>query len=105
MEDVIQLGGSVELSGFRDLEKINNAVINKIVGNYTSRYSDLSSNFEKLHLQLKKVHKTEKNYLIELHARAISNGAVLTSKVEDRNLYFALDKALKKIEAEMSRKR
>ena len=98
-EDIITLGGNIELSGFRELEKINNVVVNKIVGNYARKFSETGRNFEKLHLQLKKVHDNK----IEVHAKVIDNGKVFASEVVDRNLYFALDAVLKKIKASMEK--
>lgn len=103
--DIIQLGGNIELSGFREIEKINNVVINKIVGNYARKFSEIGSNFEKLQLHLKTVHASEdgNSKKIELHARVFNNGKVFASEVVDRNLYFALDAVLKKVKAEMEK--
>ena len=100
-DEVITLGGNIELSGFREVEKINNVVINKIVGNYARKFKDSCSNFEKLHLQLKKIGSENKQ--IELHAKVTDNGKVFASEVVNRNLYFALDAVLKKIKAEIDK--
>jgi len=102
-EDIIELGGNIELSGFRELEKINNAVVNKIVGHYARKFSDRCTNFEKLHLHLKGVHDNGTNKKIELHAKVTDNGKVFASEVTDRNLYFALDAVLKKVSASMEK--
>jgi len=101
VDEVISLGGNIELSGFREVEKINNVVINKIVGNYARKFKDTCSNFEMLQLQLKKIGPEQKQ--IELHAKVTDNGKVFASQVVDRNLYFALDAVLKKVKAEMDR--
>lgn len=104
-EDVVELGGNIELSGFKDIDKINNQVINKIVGNYTRKFRDGCNNFEKLQLHLKKIHKTEnaKNTQIEMHAKLLDNGKLFNAEIIDRNLYFALDAVLKKLETEVFR--
>ena len=102
-EDIIELGGNIELSGFREIEKINNVVINKIVGNYARKFSDIGTNFEKLQLQLKTIHGVGVNKKVELHAKVTDNGKVFASQVVDRNLYFALDAVLKKVKAEMEK--
>jgi len=104
-DDVVELGGNIQLSGFKDIDKINNQVINKIVGNYTRKFRETCENFEMLKLHLKKIHRTENsnNTKIELHAKLTDNGKLFTSEVVERNLYFALDAVLKKIEAEIRR--
>lgn len=98
MDDIVNLGGVVELSGFGQVEKINNVVINKIVGSYARKYKDLSSDFEKLQLHLKTI-----NNKFELHGKIIDGGKIHTSEVVDRNLYFALDACLKKMKAKIER--
>lgn len=100
-EDIVQLGGVVELSGFGQLDKINNVVINKIVGSYARKFGDTHQNFEKLHLNLKPIHNTEKKNKVEVHAKSVVNGKVYSSQIVDYNLYFALDSVLKKLKAEM----
>ena len=101
-QDIIQLGGNIELLGFREVERINNVVINKIIGNYARKFSEVGKNFEKLHIQLKKVHDNE-NPKMQLNAKVMDNGKVFASEVTDRNLYFALDAVLKNIKAEMEK--
>lgn len=100
-DELIQLGGNIQLSGFNNMEKLNNIVINKIIGNYVKKFRDHSEGFENLHLRLKPVHGSNKK--VELHAKAINHGKILTSEIIDMNLYVALDKVLKKIQAEMER--
>ncbi len=98
-EDIVSLGGNIELSGFREVEKINNVVINKIVGNYARKFTDGCENFQKLQLQLKTIHDTGNSKKVELHAKLTDNGKVHASQVVDRNLYFALDAVLKKLKS------
>lgn len=100
-EDLVELGGNVQLSGFGELERINNIVINKIVGNYARRFADQHDKFESLKLNLKPIHNTQKKNKIELHAQAFVNGKSFNTEVVDYNLYFALDSALKKLQAVM----
>jgi ribosome-associated translation inhibitor RaiA len=102
-EEIIKLGGNIELSGFREIERINNVVINKIVGSYARKFSEISTNFEKLQINLKTIHDTGNSRKIEIHAKASDNGKVFASEVVDRNLYFALDTVLKKVKAEMEK--
>ena len=100
-EELTDLGGNVQLSGFGALEKVNNVVINKIVGGYARKFADQHERFESLKLNLKPIHNTEKKNKIELHAQAFVNGKSFNTEVVDYNLYFALDSALKKLQAAM----
>ncbi len=100
MEDnVLQLGGNIELSGFSSLEGGAMIVLKKIVGNYARRMTDKAKNFEKLSLTMKTVHDNQ----YELHAKMIDNGKAVTSSVTERNLFVAIDSALKKVMNEMSK--
>lgn len=99
MEDkVLQLGGNIELSGFYSLEGGAMVILKKIVGNYAKRMSSKAKNFEKLSLNMKTVHDNQ----YELHAKMINSGKATTSSVTDRNLFVAVDSALKKIMNEIS---
>jgi len=99
--ELVRFNGNVELSGFHNIEEPKNLVINKIINTYLNKFNTHSDNFENLHLRLKPIHGSKKK--VELHAKAINNGKVLTSEITDLNLYIALDKVLKKIQAEMEK--
>jgi hypothetical protein len=100
MEDnVLQLGGNIELSGFSSLEGGAMIVLKKIIGNYARRMTDKAKNFEKLSLTMKTVHG--KQY--ELHAKMLDNGKALTSSVTERNLFVAVDSVLKKVMNELDK--
>ena len=94
MEDnVLQLGGSIELSGFTDIDGGTMIILKKIIGNYVKRMSTKTENFEKLGLTMKTVHNNQ----FEVHAKMIDNGKQFSSEVVDRNLFVAIDSSLKKI--------
>jgi len=100
MEDnVLQLGGNIELSGFSNLEGGAMIVLKKIIGNYAKRMSTVTKNFEKLSLTMKTVHDNQ----FELHGKLIDNGSAVTSSVTERNLFVGVDSALKKIMNEISK--
>jgi ribosome-associated translation inhibitor RaiA len=100
MEDeVLQLGGNIELSGFSSLEGGAMIVLKKIVGNYARKISDQSSNFERLSIHMKTVHDNQ----FEMHAKVVNNGKAINSSVTERNIFVAVDSALKKIMNEMSK--
>ena len=100
MEDnILQLGGNIELSGFSILDGGMMIVLKKIIGNYARRMSDRAKNFEKLSITIKTVHGSQ----YELHAKMLDNGKAVTSAITDRNLFVAVDSALKKIMNEISK--
>lgn len=98
----MQLGGNIELSGFRDLDGSSMVILKKMVGNYAKRMSELTEKFENLKLTMKPVHETEKSELYEIHAQLMDNGKPVVSEVTERNLFVAIDSALKKIVSEIS---
>ncbi|MBN2458515.1 hypothetical protein JXB31_05280 [Candidatus Woesearchaeota archaeon] len=94
---MIELGGNIELVGFREVDGGSMIIIKKIVGNYARQFSDKSKDFKKLTLSLKKVHEREKSEKYELHAKMVADKDH-NSEVTDRNLLIAVDKVLKKIQ-------
>ena len=102
-EDILRLGGNIQLSGFSDVDRSQMVVLKKIVGGYVKRYTELCQNFESLALNVKFVHKTEQNAIYELHAKCMDNGKPINSEADDRNLFIVLDLVLKKIEAEIQK--
>lgn len=92
--------GPIELSGFRDMDAASMIVLKKIVGNYARKFSDQVPGFEKLRVTMKSVHAST-NPIFELHCKLLSNGKTVASQFEDRNLFFALDRALKRVESEV----
>lgn len=100
--ETLKLGGNIELVGFRELDKSEMVVVKKIVGNYVRKLTELCNKFEQLSLTLKPVHKREKSESFEIHAKLLDNGKPFVSLTTDRNLYVAIDNALKKIVKEIS---
>ncbi|MBW2965971.1 hypothetical protein KY342_02600 [Candidatus Woesearchaeota archaeon] len=96
-DEVLQLGGNIELSGFSNLEPGVMTILKKIVGNYARRMNDKCKNFEKLSLTMKTVHAKEKSEKYELHAKMIEKGKPYTASSVERNLFVAVDNSLKAI--------
>jgi 23S rRNA pseudoU1915 N3-methylase RlmH len=103
MSDALQLGGNIELAGFREIDPASMVVLKKIVGNYARRFSEQCSSFEKLSLNIKKVHETEGSKKFEIHGMVIDKGKTFTSEITDRNMFVVVDMVLKKIESEMKK--
>jgi hypothetical protein len=102
-EEILALGGNIELSGFQKLDRDSMIVLKKIVGNYAKKFSETCRGFQRLTLKMKPVHESEKSRRFELHAMVADNGKNFVSEFVDNNLFFAVDKVFKKIEAEMER--
>ncbi|MBI3027253.1 hypothetical protein HYY70_04215 [Candidatus Woesearchaeota archaeon] len=101
MEEDINLGGNIQLSGFREIDGSSMIVLKKIVGNYAKRISELTTRMEVLHLTLKPVHEREKSEKYEVHAKVVDDGKVYASEITERNLFVAIDAVLKKIVNEL----
>lgn len=94
---MIELGGNIELSGFKEVDGGSMIILKKMVGNYVKRMNEIAEKFEKLSINMKAVHEKEKGEKYEIHAKLMNNGKAVTSEVTDRNLFFTIDKALSKI--------
>ena len=92
---MIELGGNIKLVGFKELEPAQLIVIKKIVGNFAKKLNDHKGTFEELTLDLKSVHNSNH----EIHGKIVKEGKVIAAEVTDYNLFFALDKVLKKLDA------
>lgn len=91
----INLGEVIELSGFDEIDKGEFIVIKKIVGNYFRKFSN-KMKVEKLKINLKSIHKSEKSEIFSLNFELIGDKKVISNS-ENRNLFIALDEGLKKI--------
>ena len=99
--DDVQLGGNIQLSGFRDIDSSSMIVLKKIIGNYARRISELADKMQSLHVTLKPIHEREKSEKYEVHAKLIDDGKVYASEMVDRNLFVAVDSVLKKMVNEL----
>lgn len=100
MDSSINLGGVIELSGFSSLDNGTMAVLKKIIGNYTRKFIDRTQGFEKVSMHLKKLKSYEENDLglFELHGKVLINGKMHNSEVTERNIFFAVDSVMKKLQ-------
>jgi ribosome-associated translation inhibitor RaiA len=98
MEETVELGGNIELKGFAHLDRGSMVIAKKIIGNYAKRFSDKHKDFSKLSLSVKAVHEREKSEKYELHAKLLLGGKTETAEITDRNLFYAIDKVLKKLD-------
>ena len=101
LDDKQDLGGNIQLSGFKEISPGEMVVVKKIVGSYARKFSDSIKGYETLQVHLKQVHKTESSEKYELHAKLVYEGKTKSSESGERNLFVALDSALKKLESQM----
>lgn len=90
---MIELGGNIQLTGFKELDPGQLIVVKKIVGNFVRKLSDNKVKVNLLSLVLKDVH--DQKY--ELNGKIDIDGRVVQSEVVDFNLFFALNKVLNKL--------
>ena len=88
---MIELGGSITLDGFSDRDYAELIVVKKIVGRYARQLSDAYSGFQSLGVRLEAGEPHIVNVTCNLETRKAE------AKKSDRNLFVALDSALKDI--------
>jgi len=96
------LGGNIELVGFKQVSLAEVLIVKKLVGSYTRKIQEHSSNFERISVQLKEIHKIDNNSKHEIHIKLLDDGQAFSSEVVDKNLFVALDSALKKVLGEIT---
>ncbi|MEA3430624.1 MAG: hypothetical protein U9R08_05105 [Nanoarchaeota archaeon] len=101
-DEIMALGGNIELSGFKGLDSGSFIILKKMIGNYARKMNDMSNKFESLSLTLKSVHETEASKKYNIKAKLMDNGKSFNSEKVDRNLFVAVDIALKKLQNEIS---
>ena len=92
MEDVMQLGGNIELSGFKDVDKAEMVVVRKMVGSYAKTMSEKNTAFSKLSVSFEKEGESSK-----ISAEMTAADKAFVGEEKGSNLFIALDSALKKI--------
>jgi hypothetical protein len=100
--DTLSLGGNIDLVGFKQVSISDVVVVKKLVGHYTRKIQEHSKNFERITILLKEIHKIDNNAKHEIHIKVIDAGKLFSSEVVDKNLFVALDAALKKMLAEIT---
>ena len=88
----------ISLSGFRNVDPASMNEIKKKIGVYSKRFANKCEHFELLKISMKNVHELEHSEKYEIHTMVIDGGSRHTSSITERNLFTALDKALKKVE-------
>jgi len=98
MDDTLELGGNIELTGFRELDPGSMIVVKKIIGNYARKFSN-KVELQKLKITIKPVHGEDSGY--EVHSTILTSDKNYIAESTDHNIFFVLDKAMKKLEQQM----
>ncbi len=94
---MIELGGNIELVGFKDLDSAELVILKKIIGNYARKFSDSIEGYEQLTINLKKVGGA-KSSKFEVLGKLMISGKPVNSDVTENNLFVAVAEVLKKLE-------
>ena len=105
MEDeAINLGDKIQLSGFKVIGPGEMVIVRKLVGSQVRKFQEMVPDFERLTINLKPVHKTEKHMMYELHANLIHGGKPLATETTNRNLFMGLSDMFKHFESILNKK-
>ena len=99
MDESVELGGNITLSGFSGKDFTDMIVVKKIVGQYARKFTDGIPGFTGLAVHLKEVHKHDdgKGGKAELVTKVHVDGKEYAAEVVDHNLFVALDTSLKRV--------
>jgi hypothetical protein len=101
-EDLMELGGSIILSGFKEVDKRDMIVLKKIIGNYVKKFREQIDGYEELKLTIKFIHGENKKF--EAKGEIIAKGKPHNSKLTHFNLFIGIDELLKKLESSIAKK-
>jgi len=96
-QEFVELGGQIKLCGFTEVDGGSMVVLKKIIGNYARKISDNSKDFQGLQVTLKKLHESGGHPKFEVIAKAVNAGHAHSAEVVDRNIFVAVDGALRKV--------
>ncbi len=89
---MIELGGNIKLIGFDDLDPGSLIVVKKITGNYARKISEkVNSELDEVNLELKEQDGKNINSFVKFQDKTFN------AEVNDKNLFYALDKVLAKL--------
>lgn len=94
---MIELGGNINLVGFRNREPAELVVVKKLVGTYARKACDLTPAFKNLTVTMKPVHKRGDSEKFEIHSKIVFGNKTQVNEITDHNLFVALDTSLKKL--------
>ncbi|MFT4309015.1 MAG: hypothetical protein ACMXYL_00840 [Candidatus Woesearchaeota archaeon] len=99
MDDNNNINAHLELSGFKSVDSASMLMVRRVVDGSVKKFMENVNDFERLRVTLKEIHGTEKSVKYQVTANLIVGKNVESVETVDRNLLFALDSAMKKLEA------
>ena len=100
VNEALNLGGNIQLVGFKQISMSEVVVVKKLVGSYTRKIQENCKNFQSITVMLKEIHKVDDNAKHEIHVKVLDEAKTFSSEIVDKNIFVALDSALKKVLAE-----
>jgi len=100
--DILELGGNIELNGFSDLDRSSMVIVKKMIGSFAKKLNEHNIQTDKISARLKHIHKEQGKGKFEILIKVDSDGKIATSEIVQPNLFFALDEALKKIKNQLN---
>ncbi len=94
---VIELGGNIILEGFKERDYAELIVIKKIVGRYARQISDQERDFKSLKITLRHAPTPGGEGAYEIRASCATAEKKSEGEAREKNLFIALDAALKKV--------
>jgi hypothetical protein len=91
-DEVIRLGGNIELKGFDDVDRQNMMILKKIIGNHVKELTNTSANYQKLEMCLRNCD----GGCFSLDATLVCD-ETMTATHEHPNLLMAVDGLIKKL--------
>jgi ribosome-associated translation inhibitor RaiA len=98
MEDIQQLGSSIEINGFSIVDQASMVIVKKVIGSYARKFSDKNVGFEKLTVILS---KDESQDSFQVEAQAKTTSSLFNSKINEKNLFVGIDSVLKNLESQL----
>ena len=100
VDENIELGGKIFLSGFKNLRRDELLIAKKLIGSYARKFSDSLEDYESLNLHLKPIHNPDSDKY-EIHAKLLYKGKMANSEITDHNIFVCVDSTLKKLEEQV----
>lgn len=96
---MIELGGNIQLVGFKDFDSSTQVILKKIIGNFVRKFADNIEGYEKLTITCKKIGK-ETSSKYEVQAKLMIGAKPVNTDVTQNNIFVAVSDALKKLESQ-----
>ena len=93
------LDHKLEMSGFKAVDPASMIMVRRVIDGSLKKFNENLDGFEKLKFTLKEVHGTEKSVKYQITASIVIRNTVQSVETIDRNIFFALDSAVRKLEA------